>query len=108
MTMTKTRSKVHLIKVQEGSDLEFEGHLVGSISSRIRDRDRWTELRLYKTKGGSFIAEEVGCSVVEQEINLTEAEVCKSEADVIAFFGDGWLAKRFYDEVGIVAKTHVA
>jgi hypothetical protein len=43
--------------------LTFDGHLLASVSSRDGDKDRWTEMRVYRTNGGSYILEKVGRSV---------------------------------------------
>lgn len=44
--------------------LTFDGHLLASISSRDSvEKDRWTEMRCYKTQGGSFVLEKVGRSI---------------------------------------------
>lgn len=43
--------------------LTFDGKLLASISSREGDKDRWTEMRVYRSTGGSYILEKVGRSV---------------------------------------------
>lgn len=44
--------------------LTFDGHLLASISSRESpDKDRWTQMAVYKTQGGSYVLEKVGRSV---------------------------------------------
>lgn len=60
--MTATSGTTH--RVQDGSRiLTFEGRLLGAVSSK-RSAPRWSELRLYKTHGGSYVLEKVGRSVV--------------------------------------------
>ena len=43
--------------------LTFDGHRLATISSRDGEKDRWTEMSVYKTAGGSYILEKVGRSV---------------------------------------------
>lgn len=51
-------------QVRDGNRLlTFDGHLLASISSRTDERDRWTEMRVYQTAGGSYILEKVGRSM---------------------------------------------
>jgi hypothetical protein len=44
--------------------LTFEGRLLGYVSSQRPNSPRWTELRLFKTVGGSYVLEKVGASIV--------------------------------------------
>jgi hypothetical protein len=51
-------------QVRDGNRLlTFNGKLLASISSRKPDKDRWTEMRVFQTTGGSYILEKVGASV---------------------------------------------
>lgn len=51
-------------QVRDGSRLlSFDGELLATASSRTPDRDRWTEMRIYRTSGGSYILEKVGRSI---------------------------------------------
>ena len=51
-------------QVRDGNRLlTFDGSLLASTSSREASKDRWTEMRVYKTHGGSYILEKVGRSV---------------------------------------------
>lgn len=59
-----TRTPVFDQQVRDGHRLlTFDGELLASISSRADDRDRWTEMRVFKTAGGSYILEKVGRSI---------------------------------------------
>jgi hypothetical protein len=51
-------------QVRDGNRLlTFDGELLASVSSREPDKDRWTEMSVFKTQGGSYILEKVGRSV---------------------------------------------
>jgi hypothetical protein len=60
-----------------GPDLHFEGRVVHEYTTQRRDggKDRWTELRLWETPAGNWIAESVGMSSRQGEIGLREAVV---------------------------------
>lgn len=59
-----TTTPVFDCKVRDGNRLiSFDGELLTSVSSRIDNRDRWTEMRVYRTVGGSYILEKVGRSM---------------------------------------------
>lgn len=51
-------------QVRDGKRLlTFDGELLASISSRDSyDKDRWTDMAVYRTTGGSYILEKVGRS----------------------------------------------
>jgi len=53
-------------KVRDGSTrvIEFDGRLLGEVSSRRAGAPRWTELRLFRTNAGAYVLEKVGASVV--------------------------------------------
>lgn len=52
-------------QVRDGNRLlTFDGELLASISSReSAEKDRWTDMAVYRTNGGSYILEKVGRSV---------------------------------------------
>lgn len=64
------------LSVSHGPDLQFEGRALGEYSTQRKDggKTRWTELRLWETKGGSLIAESVGRSTAEREGDIREAK----------------------------------
>lgn len=111
------------IDVDEGSDMEtftleidnepsvrFTGELVASAassdnqamgSSYSGQTGRWTELALYKTKGGKFVCHQVGRTRWQGERDRFSGKVCETLAEVKEFFGHRWLAKELYAEAGI-------
>jgi hypothetical protein len=60
-----------------GPDTHFDGKLIHEFSTQNRDatKDRWTELRLWETRGRSYIAESVGCSTRGNEREIREVTV---------------------------------
>ena len=51
--------------VRDGSrQISFEGTLLAKVSSERPGTSRWTEMRLFKTAGGSYVLEKVGRSVM--------------------------------------------
>ena len=89
--------------------IRFTGELVAETSSSNNNASsyysgqtgRWTTLKLYKTKGGKFVAQSIGHTQWQGEHDRHKSAVCEDEAAVIAFFGHGWLAKDLYEEAGI-------
>ena len=84
-------------------NVRFTGKLVASMSSRNEEeaRFRWTDLDLYKTAGGNFVCSQVGVTSIQGERDRHRVKVCKTETEVIEFFGHGWLAKELYAECEI-------
>ena len=98
----------HTIERDNEPALRFTGELIAEASSWRADRDdRWTELRLYRTRGGRYICEQVGHTRWQGERTRHSAGVCDTEADVIDWLGHGWLAKELYAEAGIDAAVDV-
>ncbi len=104
------------LKRDNDRDLRFKGELVASVASSpnnaagsnwSRQTGRWSELRLYKTASGKFVAGQVGRTQWQGEHDRYSAEVCDTEADIIAFFGTGWLAKDLYAEAGIECVEYI-
>lgn len=89
-----------LIATAKSSSNNASGHYSGATG-------RWTELRLYRTAGGRYVAQSVGHTQWAGEHTRYNTVVCETAADVIAFFGHGWLAKELYGEAGIEDVQHV-
>ena len=93
-------------------NIKFRGELIASCSSSDNNAagsnysgstGRWTELRLYKTAGGKYICSSIGRTRWQGERDRFSGCVCETIDDVIAFFGNGWLAKDLYEEADIDA-----
>jgi hypothetical protein len=85
-------------------DLVFTGEIIASASSSANNASssfsgsvgRWTELTLYKTKGGKYICESIGRTQHQGEHTRHKGAVCETSECVCEFFGDSWLAKELY------------
>lgn len=91
-------------------DLTFVGEELAQVSSADpygNNGGRWTVLKLFKTRGGKYVCQSIGRTQWQGERDRYAAEVCDTEAQVIAFFGQGRLAKEIYADVGIVNVQHV-
>lgn len=62
---------------------------------------RWTELALYRTKGGKYVCEQIGRTRWQRERDRFSGKVCETLEEVKEFFGHRWLAKELYAEAGI-------
>ena len=67
-----------------------DGRAVGSNYSG--QKGRWTELALYKTKGGKLICHQVDRTRWQGERDRFRGKVCETLEDVKEFFGHRWLA----------------
>ena len=97
----------------DAPDIRFQGELIAEASSDSNvswssgTGGRWTELKLYRTAGGRYVAQSIGRTKRQGEHTRYSAKVCETAADVIAFFGHGWLAKELYDDADIEDVQHV-
>lgn len=68
--------KVSLV-CANGPELRFEGRVLAEVTTQRANgsKTRWTELRLWQTRAGNFIAESVGCSDADNQRDLCDALV---------------------------------
>lgn len=98
-----------ILENDNAPSIRFKGELIAEASSSANRASgsysgapgRWTELKLYRTAGGRYVAQSVGHTQWQGEHTRYAAQVCETAADVIAFFGHGWLAKELYDDADI-------
>jgi len=89
------------IKRKRGQrDLAFEGKKVAFASSDPDSQNnRWTELCIYETAIGNFIAQSIGKSIIPGEGDISDAEWFSDIKDVQAFFKESWLTKELMDSL---------
>jgi hypothetical protein len=65
------------LQCSHGPDLRFQGRIVHEFTTQRKDggKDRWTELRLWETPAGNWIAENVGRSSRQGDFDIREAAV---------------------------------
>lgn len=99
------------LEIDNAPNIRFTGELVARVASSDNQAmgsrysgqtGRWTELALYKTKGGKFICHQVGRTRWQGERDRFSGKVCETLDEVKEFFGHRWLAKELYAEAGIV------
>lgn len=96
------------VKRDDGLDIVFTGELIATISSRKNDtQKRWTELSIYKTTGGSYICEELGCSTRSSEVTIHAAGIAEDAEGIVAYFGKTWLSKQLFELAEIPLTTFV-
>lgn len=102
--------KTYTLDVDNAPSIRFTGALIGSAESSPNNASgssysgatgRWTELKLYKTKGGLYVCHQIGRTQWNGERDRYSAKVCKDIEEVKAFFGHRWLAKELYEDAGI-------
>lgn len=117
------------LQVNNGPDVKFAGRCAYEYStqSKAGDKPRWTELRLWETEGGAWIAESVGCSSKPGEADLRDVLVIEQTEEgldatgerqgeiladwinqVMTFFGWSTVAKAFARKAGWEVVREVA
>lgn len=97
------------IEIDNCPDIRFTGKILATAKSSANNASssysgqtgHWTELKLYKTKGGKYICYRIGYTLWEGATDSHKGKVCETLDDVKAFFGHGWLAKELYAKAGI-------
>lgn len=104
-SVTDTDLEEFEITNDNAPNIKFVGkqlvYVTGKDPYNNRNNGRWTNLTLYKTKGGKYVCEREGKTQWQGERNRSEAVVCTTEAEVIKFFGHGDVAKELYSAAGI-------
>jgi hypothetical protein len=88
------------VRQDNGPDLRFVGELIADVQSEEKV-GRSRRMKLWRTKGGRYVCQDIGITYWVNEVDRYQAQVCETEAEVIAFYGQGWLAKRLYEEAEI-------
>ena len=99
----------NIIVVERDDDLDiaFTGEIIARVSSKNDISIRHTDLVLYQTDQGMYVCQTIGVSLIDGERTKYSGEVCRTQKDVINYFGTGWLAKKLYSAVGIDAAIHL-
>lgn len=66
-------------------EIQFDGEVLGRVSSRTELKQRWIELALYRTDAGSYVLAGVGRSTVPGEHDRKWAEIADEPSGVIEF-----------------------
>lgn len=88
-------------------DIKFSGELIVGVSTSpdtarsdySGSTGRWTELNLYKTRGGKWICARIEHTQWQGERDSHEAAVCSTEKEVAEWFGNDRLSKELLDGV---------
>lgn len=64
-------------------DLAFSGELIGFGTSEEPGRDRWFEVRVYRTEGGTYVVAGTGVSLLPSERDRNWAYVCETAQDAV-------------------------
>ena len=88
------------LKRDNQKPLSFMGKLLAAVSTR-NTRQRWTELRLYRSEENILVAQEIARTRVDGELDRHKVWICQDESSLRSFVGDGPLASQLYLEAGL-------
>lgn len=106
----------HTLEVDNAPSLRFTGELVAEVSSSpdrafgsswSGETGRWSELYLYRTKGGKYVCHQIGRTQWQGERDRYSGAVCETVEAVQDFFGHRWLAMDLYEKAGIDAVQEI-
>lgn len=98
------------LEINNEPNIRFTGERIASAystddqamgSSYSGQTGRWTELYLYRTRGGKYICHQIDRTRWQGEKDHFSGKVCETLEEVKEFFGYNWLAKELYAEAGI-------
>lgn len=64
-------------------ELQFTGRLLGESSSWCEGKERWAEIKIFRTRAGAYIVSGVGRSVINGEVQKRWAQVCDRPEAVV-------------------------
>lgn len=102
--------EVITLERDDARDIRFTGKLVAQTSSREHSgprSNRWTVLRLYKTKGGKWVAHQIGRTQWQGEQDRYSVVMADTDEELVERLGSGWLAKDLYWLAGIDAAEDI-
>ena len=93
----------------KGKDIGFTGELLSEVDSRDfrvspGQASRWTELRLYQTKGGKYICESCGRSSVPGETDRFNISVADNVGEEFKMIRYSYLKKALLEAAGLLAE----
>lgn len=89
------------LKMVDENNIKFEGELLGSVTSHIASKLRWTELYVYKTVSGKYVCYSVGKTLLSNEKDRCSYAIFDEITDISNFFGFTWLAKHLYSAINL-------
>lgn len=81
--MSETQRTGFFRVMDEERVIAFEGELLGEATSARSDKERWFELRIYRTQAGAYIVSGIGKSSVPSEVDLAWVKIVDTAEDVI-------------------------
>jgi hypothetical protein len=92
--------RTYVLARQGEPDLRFTGKLLDAVHT-FPQNGRWTDYRVYQTRGGRFVGVKLGRSMRLGETDRVESQVADRLEDLRDFFGHNALAKLLTSRLGI-------
>lgn len=80
-------------------DLRFEYEEEYEVTSKQKNRLRYTTLNLFVISPGVYVCVISGISEHRHEVNYVKYSVCKSPEEILKFFGYSYLSKCLYKKI---------
>ena len=104
------------LEIDNQPDIQFVGELIASAESSDQREmgrrysgmhGRWKEMEIYRTQAGKMVCHQINKTRWQNEEEVSTVKVCETDAEVIEFFGNCWVAKDLYEEAGIENVQHI-
>ena len=98
------------VRIDDAPDLRFDGQLIAKASDHHYEgprNTRWTELRLWKTGSGLYVAGRCYKTCWQGERNEYAAIDARLDSSLSEFFGYSDLAKELYEKAGLDMDRHL-
>lgn len=100
--MAKSNEKVTLERTGK-ANLTFKGkELVTTTSNPDGAKQRWTEMKVFKTVSGKYVTQILGFSRVKGEVTRSTVNIADTPSEMQDILGFGYLAKKIYAELLIM------
>lgn len=99
----------YIVKRDNDKDIKFVGELIATVESNANNASyrysgsagRWSELSIFKTKGGKYVCQKIDCTQWQGERYRYYAAVATNTDEIFEFFGGHWLAEALYKAADI-------
>lgn len=100
--MAKQNEPVSLKRTGK-TDLTFKGReLAASTTNPDGIKQRWTEMKVFKTVSGYYVTQILGLSTVKGEVTRSTVEMTDTPEELPNLLGFGDLAKQIYTQLRLM------
>ncbi len=105
--MAKSNKQIVLPRTGK-PNLSFKGkELAASTTNPDGIKQRWAEMKVFKTVSGKYVTQILGFSTVKGEVTRSTVKIADTPEDIPNLLGFGYLAKQIYDKLKLMLDQRI-